>query len=416
MDDDAALDGGEAEPRDEELAGDDRATIQAGNDALADRARSASRARGACRRRGRAASPAERSCPAGARASRRPDRSPSPRRRRPSPSTRGSGSPRRRGDDDGTAAARATVSWSARPIVRENMSPRGACSPKCSSPTAARSPSAIFRTLRELGIGTVAVYSEADRGALHVAVADEAYLIGPGAAGRELPRHRAAARDRAARRRRGDPSRLRLPRRERGLRARRREAGLVWIGPPPEAIEAMGSKTAARERMQAAGVPIIPGTTEPVDSAEEVVAARRRARLPARDQGVGRRRREGAQGRARSADEVERAFESARREGEAYFADATVYVERYLEDPRHVEVQVLADAHGNVDPPRRARLHDPAPPPEARRGDAVARRRRRAARADRRDRRRRGARRRLPVGRNDRGPARPRTATTTSSR
>ena len=85
----------------------------------------------------------------------------------------------------------------------------------------------------------------------------------------------------------------------------------------------------------------------------------------------------------RSEDEIERAFETARREGEAYFADATVYVERYLENPRHVEVQILADAHGDSRPPRRARLHDPAAAPEARRGDALARRRRRPPRAHR---------------------------------
>ena len=109
----------------------------------------------------------------------------------------------------------------------------------------------------------------------------------------------------------------------------------------------------------------------------------------------------------REPGEVEAALAAARREGRSYFGNAAVYVERYLEDPRHVEVQVLADAHGNVHPPRRARLLDAAPPPEARRGDALPGRRRRAAGAHRRDRRRRGARRRLPLGRDDRVPARP---------
>ncbi len=110
----------------------------------------------------------------------------------------------------------------------------------------------------------------------------------------------------------------------------------------------MGSKVEARERMKAAGVPIIPGTTEPVETAEDALARwRKRSAIRSRS----RRRREAA-GKglkvARSPDEVERAYSSARREGEAYFADPTVYVERFLEDPRHVEVQVLADAHGNV--------------------------------------------------------------------
>ena len=110
----------------------------------------------------------------------------------------------------------------------------------------------------------------------------------------------------------------------------------------------MGSKTEARERMKAAGVPIIPGTTEPVD-----VGGRGRSRSATSSAGRSRSRRRraaAARGSASSAqaDDVERAFETAQREGEAYFSDPTVYVEKYLEDPRHVEVQVLADAHGNV--------------------------------------------------------------------
>src|SRR5581483_2706085 len=155
----------------------------------------------------------------------------------------------------------------------------------------------IFRTLRELEIGSVAVYSDADRGSFHVRAADE--------------------------------------------------AGLVWIGPPPAAIELMGSKTAARRAMQAAGVPIVPGTTEPATSAEEVAAIAREVGYPVLIKAAA-----GGGGKGmkvvRSDDEAERAFESAQREGQAYFADASVYVERYLENPRHVEVQVLADAHGNV--------------------------------------------------------------------
>jgi acetyl-CoA/propionyl-CoA carboxylase biotin carboxyl carrier protein len=124
-------------------------------------------------------------------------------------------------------------------------------------------------------------------------------------------------------------------------------AGFVWIGPPPEAIEVMGSKTAARERMTAAGVPVVPGTTEPVTSAEEVVRLGDELGWP-----IAIKAAAGGGGKGlrvvHEPAEAERAFESARREGEAYFADPTVYVERYLEDPRHVEVQVLADAHGNV--------------------------------------------------------------------
>ena len=124
-------------------------------------------------------------------------------------------------------------------------------------------------------------------------------------------------------------------------------AGLVWIGPPPEAIEVMGSKTAARERMAAAGVPVVPGTTEPVTSAEEVLRLGDELGWPLAIKAAA-----GGGGKGlkvvQGPDEAERAFESAQREGQAYFSDSTVYVERYLVDPRHVEVQVLADGHGNV--------------------------------------------------------------------
>jgi acetyl-CoA/propionyl-CoA carboxylase biotin carboxyl carrier protein len=121
----------------------------------------------------------------------------------------------------------------------------------------------------------------------------------------------------------------------------------VWIGPPPAAIEAMGSKIAARERMRAAGVPIVPGTTEPLESAADLIEIGRELGWP-----LAIKASAGGGGKGlkvvRGPEEAERAFESARREGEAYFSDSTVYIERYLEDPRHVEVQILADAHGNV--------------------------------------------------------------------
>ncbi len=205
----------------------------------------------------------------------------------------------------------------------------------------------VFRTLRELGIGTVAVYSTVDRGRPHVAAADEAYLIGPGPASESYLRGDTIVE--VALRAGADaihPGYGFLA--ENADFARRvEEAGLTWIGPPPEAIEAMGSKLAARERMRAAGVPVVPGATTPASSVEDVLAAAEELGFPivvkASAGGGGKGMRV-----ARSADEVERAFDTARREGEAYFADAAVYVERYLEDPRHVEVQVLADSHGNV--------------------------------------------------------------------
>ena len=205
----------------------------------------------------------------------------------------------------------------------------------------------ISRTLRELGIATVAVYSEADRGALHVLAADDAYLIGPGPAAESYLRGdrivevalRAGAEA-------IHPGYGFLA--ENATFARQvGDAGLVWIGPPPDAIDAMGSKIAARERMQAAGVPIIPGTTEPAETVEDALAAALEIGFP-----VAIKASAGGGGKglkiARSEEEIERAYDTARREGEAYFADSAVYIERYLDDPRHVEVQVLADDHGNV--------------------------------------------------------------------
>jgi acetyl-CoA/propionyl-CoA carboxylase biotin carboxyl carrier protein len=204
-----------------------------------------------------------------------------------------------------------------------------------------------MRTLRELEIGTVAVYSEVDREALHVATADDAYLIGPGLAADSYLR---ADRIVEAAQRAGaeaiHPGYGFLAENA-GFARAVEAAGLVWIGPPPEAIEAMGSKIEARARMRAAGVPVVPGTTEPATSVEDVLAAAEEIGYP-----IAVKASAGGGGKGlrvvRSADEVERAFETAQREGAAYFADPAVYVERYLDDPRHVEVQIVGDAHGNV--------------------------------------------------------------------
>jgi acetyl-CoA/propionyl-CoA carboxylase biotin carboxyl carrier protein len=205
----------------------------------------------------------------------------------------------------------------------------------------------IFRTLRELGIGTVAVYSEVDRGSLHVAAADEAYLIGPGAPAESyLNQERILDVATRAGAEAVHPGYGFLAENASFARAVSR-AGLVWIGPPPDAIETMGSKTAAREQMRAAGVPVVPGTTEPVTSADEVVRLGEELGWPLAIKAASGGGGKGLKVVA-SREQAGRAFESARREGEAYFADPSVYVERYLEDPRHVEVQVLADAHGNV--------------------------------------------------------------------
>jgi acetyl-CoA/propionyl-CoA carboxylase biotin carboxyl carrier protein len=205
----------------------------------------------------------------------------------------------------------------------------------------------VFRTLSELGIGTVAVYSEADRGSQHLALADEAFLVGPGAPAESyLHQERILEAARRAGAEGVHPGYGFLAENASFARAVG-EAGLLWIGPPPEAIELMGSKVAARERMQAAGVPVIPGTTTPVETADEVRRLGEEHGWPlavkasAGGGGKGLKVVAGPQ-------EVERALAAARREGESYFSDPTVYVEKFIEDPRHVEVQILADEHGNV--------------------------------------------------------------------
>ena len=205
----------------------------------------------------------------------------------------------------------------------------------------------VFRTLRELGIGAIGVYSEGDRAALHVAYADEAFLLGPTPAAES---YLAVDRILDAAQRAGaqavHPGYGFLAENAsfaRGVEA----AGLVWIGPPPAAIELMGSKTAARSAMQAAGVPIIPGTTDPVGSVDELFSLGDELGYPLLIKAA-------AGGGGKGMEEVhdpaqaEQAFERARRQGQSYFANPDVYVEKLIVDPRHVEVQVLADAHGNV--------------------------------------------------------------------
>ena len=205
----------------------------------------------------------------------------------------------------------------------------------------------ICRTLRELGVSSVAVYSDADRAALHVAYADEAQALGGlTAADSYLVVDKLLAAAERSGAEAVHPGYGFLAENA-GFARAVEAAGLTWIGPPPAAIELMGSKTKARQAMQAAGVPIIPGTTDPVDSADEVARLGAELGYPLLIKAAA-----GGGGKGmkivRSADQAAQAFDSARREGQSYFADSAVYVERYLEDPRHVEVQVLADAYGNV--------------------------------------------------------------------
>src|SRR4051812_28304025 len=205
-----------------------------------------------------------------------------------------------------------------------------------------------MRTLEEMGIQTVAVYSEADRDAPHARRADESYLIGPGPPNQSyLVVDKLIETAKQAGAEAIHPGYGFLAENSAFAKACGK-AGIVFIGPPPKAIDAMGSKTRAREIMKKAGVPIVPGTTDPVDTVED---ARKIS-----DESIGCpvaiKASGGGGGKgfrvALEEKELEKAFEGAAREGEKFFNDATVYIERYLPDPRHVEVQVLADEHGNV--------------------------------------------------------------------
>ncbi len=206
----------------------------------------------------------------------------------------------------------------------------------------------VFRALRELDVDSVAVYSEADKDALFVGFADEAYAIGEGAANETylvIDKIIDVAKRSGAEAIHPGYGFLA----ENAEFAQRcQDEAIVWIGPPPSAIDSMGSKTNARELMAAAGVPIVPGTTEPVETVDDA-----RALIDA-DIGypVAVKAASGGGGKgfrvALTADELEEAFEGASREGEKFFADGTVYLERYLPNPRHVEVQVIADNEGNV--------------------------------------------------------------------
>ncbi len=206
----------------------------------------------------------------------------------------------------------------------------------------------VMAACEELGVDTVAVYSDADRSAGHVRYADEAYNVGPArAADSYLDGETIVETAREAGADAIHPGYGFLA--ENADFARRVEAteGLTWVGPPGDAMEQLGEKTSARRVMQAADVPIVPGTTDPVTDPETVRELGGEYGYPLAIKAEG-----GGGGRGmkivRDAGEVEDALESARREGKAYFDNDSVYVEKYLAAPKHIEVQVLADHHGNV--------------------------------------------------------------------
>ncbi|MBV8117590.1 MAG: acetyl-CoA carboxylase biotin carboxylase subunit [Candidatus Eremiobacteraeota bacterium] len=205
----------------------------------------------------------------------------------------------------------------------------------------------IARTAREMGIATVAVYSEADRDALHVRTADEAYLIGPASpASSYLDGARLIAVAQRAAAQAVHPGYGFLAENA-GFARDVVAAGLTWIGPHADAIDAMGDKLRARRAMRKARVPVVPGGTEPIEDVAEARRAARTIGLPLALKASG-----GGGGKglkiARTVEEIEPAFQTAQREAEAYFKNGTIYAERYLDNPKHIEIQVLADKHGNV--------------------------------------------------------------------
>ncbi len=205
----------------------------------------------------------------------------------------------------------------------------------------------IARACREMGIRSVAVYSDADAGALHVRQADSAVRIGPAAPAASylsidalLEAARSSGADAV------HPGYGFLSENEAFARACE-AAGLVWVGPPPDVLERMGSKIAARRLMESAGVPVVPGSTPRDQSDDGVLAAVREIGIPALVKAS-----EGGGGRGMRALRDERGalemIAAARREAVGAFGDGTLYVERLIERPRHVEIQVFGDAHGNV--------------------------------------------------------------------
>jgi acetyl-CoA carboxylase biotin carboxylase subunit len=204
----------------------------------------------------------------------------------------------------------------------------------------------VIRACRELGMTAVAIYSEADRAAMHVLKADEAYLVGPPAAAESylnVDRILAAARQAGA-----DaihPGYGFLSENAEFARACA-NAGITFIGPPAPAIELMGSKTRARQQMEKAGVPFVPGTSRGIDSMDEAQKVAKEIGYPvmlkaaAGGGGKGMRRVE-------SETEMASSLAFAQSEAERAFGSGEVYLEKAIVNPRHIEIQVLADAHGN---------------------------------------------------------------------
>jgi acetyl-CoA carboxylase biotin carboxylase subunit len=205
----------------------------------------------------------------------------------------------------------------------------------------------IIRVCKQFGIKTVAVYSKADRDSLHVKFADEAVCIGPAPSKEsylKIPRIIAAAEITGAEAIHPGYGFLAE---NAGFAEICKTSGLKFIGPSPESITAMGDKAVAKEMMKKAGVPVVPGSDGPVQDVEAAKKVAKEIGLPVIIKAVA-----GGGGRGmrivRTEDELEVAFKTAQHEAETAFANPAVYIEKFVEQPRHIEMQVFGDQHGNV--------------------------------------------------------------------
>ncbi len=205
----------------------------------------------------------------------------------------------------------------------------------------------VIRAAKEMNIRTIAIYSELDRDALHVKLADEAWNIGPAPAADsylDMDRILTAARESEAE---GvHPGYGFLA--ENGEFAQKViDAGLTWVGPSPESMRTMGDKVASRRALAGTSVPLVPGTDDPLESADDLKAIAKEFGFP-----IAIKASAGGGGKGlrvvHSVDELLEGYDGARREAQAYFGSSVVYVEKYLLEPRHIEAQILADDHGRI--------------------------------------------------------------------
>jgi len=222
----------------------------------------------------------------------------------------------------------------------------------------------VMRSCREMGIETVAVYSEADRKAMHVRYADDAWPIGPAPSAESYLKMEKIIE--VAKQSGADaihPGYGFLSENARFAELCQKE-GIIFIGPSPYAINTMGDKITARKTMIAAGVPVVPGTTEPIRDIKKAVEVIKEIGLPvmikasAGGGGKGMRL-------VKREEDIVNAVSSARSEAKAAFGDDAVYIEKYISSPHHIEFQVLGDQHGNIVHLFRTRMFCATPPPES---------------------------------------------------